>query len=73
MWLICIRYYHVGCGFPVLRVAGGTVAAGQGIQDLKVTNQRIMGRAGCPLRPVGIHFGAWSWDMACWGSEGHGC
>ena len=76
MCLICIRCYRVGCGFPVLRVAGHTpeMAGFQtGYQGPQATKQRIMGRAGCPLRLLGKRFGACSWDMPGWGCQGHSC
>lgn len=70
MWLTCFRCYRVGCGFPVLRVARHTPAmpgCWTGYQGPQATNQRIMGRARCPLKLLGKGFGVWSWDMPGWG------
>lgn len=73
MWLICIRYYYVGCGFPVLKVARHApemAGCRTGHQGPQATKQRLTGRAGCPLS---IPFGAWNLDLTCWGCAGYSC
>lgn len=44
MWLICIRYYHAVCGFPVLKVARHTpemAGCRTGHQGPQATKQRL--------------------------------
>lgn len=76
MWLICISDYYVGCGFSVLKVAGHTsemAGCRTGHQGPQATNQRVTVRAGCPFRLLDTVLRARSFDLPCWGCEGHSC